>query len=116
MDAGAGPEDVGEAPADGSKPIEKSSAAEPGVDPIPSRTAPSFLRGTIVGVDCSSPPVATLTVVSGGRNWKMQVRDSKQILLIGADSFSCAWNKQKVALNYRETGDAAGNVISIEVQ
>jgi tetratricopeptide (TPR) repeat protein len=115
-DAALAPGDIGEAPADGSERIGRSSAAEPGVDPIPSRTAPSFLRGTIVGVDCSSPPVATLTVVSGGRNWKMQVRDSKQILLIGADAFSCAWSKQKVALNYRETGDAAGNVISIEVQ
>jgi hypothetical protein len=60
--------------------------------------------------------VATLAVVSGGKNWKMQVQDSKHILLIGAGSFSCSWSKQKVALNYRETGDAAGNVISIEVQ
>jgi hypothetical protein len=36
--------------------------------------------------------------------------------VIGADRFSCAWSKQRVALNYRTTGDGAGNVISIEVQ
>jgi hypothetical protein len=46
----------------------------------------------------------------------MQVADSKHVLVMGADEFSCAWNQQKVALNYSETGDAAGRVISIEVQ
>ena len=46
----------------------------------------------------------------------MQVADNKHALVIGADGFSCSWNKQKVALNYHETGDAAGNVVSIEVQ
>jgi len=46
----------------------------------------------------------------------MQVPDSKHTLVIGADEFSCSWNKQAVALNYRETGDAAGSVVSIEVQ
>lgn len=62
------------------------------------------------------PPVATLRVLSGAKTWKMQVPDSKHTLVIGADEFSCSWNKQAVALNYRETGDAAGNVVSIEVQ
>jgi tetratricopeptide (TPR) repeat protein len=115
-DSGAGLRTDREAPVNGSIRIEKSSAAEEGVGTISNQTPPDFLRGTIVSVDCSSPPVATLAVVSGGKNWKMQVQDSKHILLIGADSFSCSWSKQKVALNYRETGDAAGNVISIEVQ
>lgn len=84
---------------------------------IASNQAPlSFLRGTIVSVNCSSPPMATLMVLSDGKNWKMQVHDSKRVSVIGADSFSCSWSKQKVALNYWETGDASGNVISIEVQ
>jgi hypothetical protein len=86
------------------------------VDTIPNQTPLNFLRGTLVSVDCSSPPVATLTVISGGKNWKLQVRDSKHVLVIGADSFSCSWRRQNVALNYWETGEAAGNVISIEVQ
>ena len=114
--AGARPGDEGEAPVNGSLRIEKNATAEPDVGIIPNQTPPNFLRGTIVSIDCSSPPGATLTVVSGGKNWKMQVRDSKHVLLIGADSFSCSWSKQRVALNFRETGDAAGNVISIEVQ
>ena len=38
------------------------------------------------------------------------------VALIGADTFSCSWSKQKVALNYRETGAGAGRVVSIEVQ
>jgi len=46
----------------------------------------------------------------------MQVRDSKHVLVLGADEFSCSWKKQKVALNYRATGDTAGSVVSIEVQ
>jgi hypothetical protein len=46
----------------------------------------------------------------------MHIPDSKHVLVIGADGLSCSWNKQKVALNYRQTGDAAGSVVSIEVQ
>jgi hypothetical protein len=46
----------------------------------------------------------------------MHVSDSKHAVVIGADEFSCSWKKEKVAVNYRETGDATGNVVSIEVQ
>jgi hypothetical protein len=38
------------------------------------------------------------------------------MILIGADQFSCAWNKQKVAVNYRETGADSGSIISLEIQ
>ena len=69
-----------------------------------------------MSIDCSTPPEATLTVVSGGKTWKMQVPDSTHVLLIGADTFSCSWSRQKVAINYRETGTGAGRVVSIEVQ
>ena len=95
---------------------EKGPTVEEQVHAIPSQTPPSFLKGTIISVDCSTPPEATLTVVSGGKTWKMQVPDSKHAVLIGADLFSCSWSKQKVALNYRETGAGAGRVVSIEVQ
>ena len=75
-----------------------------------------FLKGTVTNVDCSVAPLATLTVLSGTKTWKMRVADTKHVLLLGADEFSCAWNKQKVALNYRENGEAVGSVVSIEVQ
>jgi tetratricopeptide (TPR) repeat protein len=106
----------GEEPENGYLRRGKSTTAEEAAHVTPNQTPPSFLKGTIVSVDCSSPPVATLTVVSGGKTWKMQVSDSKHVLLIGADVFSCSWSKQKVALNYRETGAAVGRVVSIEVQ
>ena len=115
-DSSAGPGDGEKALTSGSIRIEKSSTAAPGISGLPAQTPPDFLKGTIMSVDCSSPPAATLTVVSGGKSWKMHVGDSKHVLLIGSDLFSCSWNKQKVALNYRETGNATGNVISIELQ
>lgn len=106
----------GEVPENGAMRVDKGSTAEGAVRSVPNQTAPSFLKGTIVGVDCSTPPRATLTVVSGGKTWKMQVSDSKHVLLIGADVFSCYWSKQKVALNYRQLGAGSGQVVSIEVQ
>lgn len=96
--------------------IDANSIVEEHVRIIPSQTPSSFLKGTIMSIDCSTPPAATLTVVSNGKTWKMQVPDSKHVALIGADTFSCSWSKQKVALNYRETGAGAGRVVSIEVQ
>lgn len=96
-------------------PIETSPRPE-AVSQLPSQTLPKFLKGTIVSVDCSSAPSATLTVLSGTKTWKMHVSDSKHAVVIGADQFSCSWKKEKVGLNYRETGDATGNVVSIEVQ
>jgi tetratricopeptide (TPR) repeat protein len=83
---------------------------------LPDKTPPKFLKGIVKAVDCSSPPSATLTVVSGTKSWRMLVLDSKHVVVIGADEFSCSWTKQKVALNYRETSDAAGSVVSIEIQ
>jgi Flp pilus assembly protein TadD len=82
----------------------------------PNQGPPKFLKGVIQGIDCSSPPVATLTIASGKKSWKMQVPDSSHVLLIGADSFSCSWTQKKVAINYRETGEATGSVFSIEIQ
>ena len=110
-----GPASDEEASAGGSVRIKSSQETE-NVHPMPSQTPPGFLKGTIVSVDCSTPPNATLNVLSGSKTWKMQVPDSKHVLLIGADTFSCSWNKQKVALNYRETGAGEGRVVSIEVQ
>jgi Flp pilus assembly protein TadD len=84
--------------------------------PRPNQGPPKFLKGVIQGIDCSSPPAATLTVASGKKSWKMRVPDSAHILLIGADSFSCSWAQKKVAINYHETSDSTGSVFSIEIQ
>ena len=97
---------------------EKMSAASPEPNPKVAANlgAPKFIQGTLTNVDCSMPPLATLTVVSGAKSWKMKVADTNHFILIGADKFSCAWTKQKVALNYRETSDGEGSVVSLEIQ
>jgi tetratricopeptide (TPR) repeat protein len=82
------------------------------ITPAPAK----FIRGTLTSVDCSNPPLATLTVVSGSKTWKMKVTDRNHLILIGADQFSCDWQKQKVALNYRETLEGEGSVFSLELQ
>jgi tetratricopeptide (TPR) repeat protein len=88
----------------------------------PEPTAPKallpvrFLKGKITVVDCSSPPLALLTVVSGTKPWKLQVKDSGHVVVIGADNLSCAWKNQSVAVNFRVTGEANGDVVSVEVQ
>lgn len=95
--------------------IEKSPPTN-AIAPQASRSPVKFLKGTVVSVDCSAAPSATITVASGSKTWKMQVSDTKHVLVLGTDAFSCSWNKQKVALNYRQDGDTAGSVVSIEVQ
>jgi Tfp pilus assembly protein PilF len=79
-------------------------------------SATKFIRGTLSSVDCSTPPLATLTVVSGAETWKMNVADTNHLVLIGVDKFSCAWKRQKVALNYHQTSGGEGNVVSLEIQ
>ncbi len=75
-----------------------------------------FVKGTVLSVDCSAAPSATVNILSGSKTWQMRVSDTKHILVLGADAFSCDWKKQKVAVNYRETGEGIGTIVSIEVQ
>jgi tetratricopeptide (TPR) repeat protein len=105
-------------PVDPANSLHESSrtAAAPDIVTMPEGAPVKFLKGTIVSVDCSAAPAATATVLAGTKTWKMRIRDSNHVLLLGADAFSCAWTKQKVAMNYRETGDAAGIVVSIEIR
>jgi len=93
----------------------EASPAE-AVPAAPPASPVKFLKGSIVNVDCSATPGAALTIASLGKTWTMQVRDTHHVLVMGADGFSCQWSKQKVALNYRETGEGTGTVVSIEIQ
>ncbi|HEX3741063.1 MAG TPA: tetratricopeptide repeat protein [Terriglobales bacterium] len=92
-------------------PQQKDAAIE-----LPQQNNVRFIKGTVTSVDCSAQPAALVSVLSAGKTFNISVPDSKHVLLIGADAFSCAWKKQKVAINYRVTGDTAGEAISIEVQ
>ena len=100
--------------------VTRSQAAEDevggSVRPPPLSGPSKFLKGTLTRVDCSTPPLASLTVISGAKTWKMNVADRNHVILIGTDEFSCAWTKQKVALNYRETSEGEGSVVSLEIQ
>ena len=75
-----------------------------------------FLHGMLVAVDCSNPPVAIAAVRAGSTTWKFRAVDRARTIVIGADRFSCEWKNQKVEINYRETGEGKGDIISLELQ
>lgn len=86
------------------------------VEAPPPSTPVRFIKGKLSAVDCSAAPQALLSVVAGGRSFKLHIGDSKHLVLIGADEFSCDWKNKSVALNYRERQDGDGDVVSLEVQ
>jgi hypothetical protein len=61
-------------------------------------------------------PAAVLNLASGSKILKLHVSDAKHVIVIAAPAFSCAWANQRVAVNYRETGDEQGEVMSVELQ
>lgn len=75
-----------------------------------------FMKGVLVSVDCSAAPAATLSISSAGKKWKMLAPQSKKLILIGADDFSCSWTNRKVSVNYRKTGNDQGNLVSLEFE
>jgi hypothetical protein len=80
------------------------------------RRPTKFLEGKLVDVDCSQSPAAVLTVSSGSAVLKLRTADYKSVLLIGADSFSCAWNNRSVSVNYKSRGMSDGDLVSLEVR
>jgi hypothetical protein len=75
-----------------------------------------FLEGRLVGVDCSQSPAAVLTVASGKIVLKLRTANYKSLLLIGAATFSCAWNDRSVSVNYKPGGLSDGDLVSVEVR
>ncbi|HKC01445.1 MAG TPA: tetratricopeptide repeat protein [Terriglobales bacterium] len=82
-----------------------------------------FIKGKLAAVDCSIAPQALLRVVSAGRSFKLHIADTKHLVLLGADKFSCEWKNKNVALNYREhnnsnngDSDGDGDIVSFELQ
>jgi len=85
--------------------------------PKPGTTGPiQFVKGKLVGSDCSKPPDAVLTIVAGMRTYKLHTSDFKSLLVIGEDGFSCEWRNRMVAVNYRAVGKNEGEVVSVEMQ
>ncbi|MFZ0940872.1 MAG: hypothetical protein WAN63_15675, partial [Candidatus Sulfotelmatobacter sp.] len=75
-----------------------------------------FVQGRLVGVDCSQSPAAVLTVSSGKTVLKLHTADYKSLLLIGADTFSCAWNDRSVSINYKPSSLSDGDLVSVELR
>jgi len=80
------------------------------------RRTTKFVRGRLVAVDCSKPPVAVLTVHSDQGTLKLRTSDYKSLLLIGADDFSCEWRDRAVTANYKANGTGAGDLVSLEMR
>ena len=89
---------------------EKPAATAPDTRPV------KYLHGQVVAVDCATPPAATLTVTSAGKTLRMLTADTRKLILIGADAFSCSWKDRKVLVNYKPGGKADGDLVSLEVQ
>ncbi len=96
---------------------EEDADAAPKPAPVaqPSSGPVQFLKGKIVKSDCSKPPGAAITVISGMTTYTLHAADYKSVLVIGRDQFSCDWKNLPVAVNYRATGKHEGDVVSLEV-
>jgi len=82
---------------------------------LPSQPA-SFLKGRLVAIDCNSEPQAILEIKSANKTYHLRAKDRTKLPVIGADQFSCEWKGMAVAVNYWEVGEAAGTLISLEIQ
>lgn len=94
-----------------------SAQSSPEIRTLPVSNDPVlFMKGVLISVDCSAAPAATLTISSGGKKWKMLAPQTKKLVLIGADDFSCSWTNRKVSVNYRKSGTDQGNLVSMEFE
>ena len=111
---------VDAAPAEADPPSEEAASADH-PQQLPAKSEPDkrpmqFLKGKLVSVDCAQSPAAVLTVSSGGKTLKLRTENFKSLTLVGAGEFSCAWKNLPVAVNFRTSGKASGDLVSIEVQ
>lgn len=105
-----------EHPADQEEQVKSAENGQVRAVTLPAQTSPRFVKGKIASVDCGAVPGAMLSLATAGRTLKLHVGDTKHVLVIGADTFSCAWSNQRAAVNYRETGEGTGEVVSVELQ
>jgi hypothetical protein len=102
--------------------LDQDAAKRAAAQQLSQSTAPAdkrpakFLQGRLVGVDCSQSPAAVLTVVSGGTVLKLRTVDYKALVLIGSETFSCAWNDRSVSVNYKPGGLSDGDLLSVELR
>ena len=113
---GVRPQRAGESAAPAGAAEDEEADAAPKPTPVkPGTTGPvQFLKGKIVSSDCSKPPEAMVTILSGMTTYKLHTSDYKALLVIGEDQFSCDWKNRVVSVNYRAVGKHEGELVSIE--
>ena len=94
---------------------EDAADARPAPPPLDKRKV-QFLRGKLLRVDCASAPVATVSVLSGAKTWRLRAEDYHSLLLVGATEFSCGWTNLPVMVNYKAGGKSDGDLVSLEVR
>ena len=72
------------------------------------------LYGTLLSVDCSPAPQATVTIAIAGKPRQFRVADTGKLILIGADKFSCTWHDRKVLINYKDSPQP--EIVILELQ
>jgi tetratricopeptide (TPR) repeat protein len=75
-----------------------------------------FMKGKLVASDCSKPPGAVVTFVSGTKTYKLHTPDFKSLTVIGEEGFSCDWKNRVIAVNFRPVGKGQGELVSMELE
>ena len=75
----------------------------------------TFLKATLLSVDCSKSPTAVISVSRQGKILKFRTVDYKSLAVIGPTDFSCGWKQIPVNINYRAGGKMDGDLVSIEI-
>lgn len=92
------------------------NADTPPAGPSSARSGPlSFMRGTLVGMDCSAKPGAVATVVSGGKTWKLQAADTSRVETRTSQGF-CALTNKRVVIFYHKTAVDGGDLVGLDVE
>ena len=105
-----------------SKPATSPAAAEADLgletppEPQIDRRPIHYLKGKLISVDCSQPPVAIVTFSAGAKTLKLRTADYKSLTLVGAETFSCQWYNRLGEVNYKSGGIADGDLVSLEVR
>jgi tetratricopeptide (TPR) repeat protein len=93
-------------------PDEPAEPAKPKLDTRPIK----FVKGTLLSVDCSKAPEATLQVLAAGRKMLFRASEYKSMVVVGAEQTSCDWKDIHVAINYKPSGARSGDVVSLELE
>jgi len=97
--------------------LEELEAAQTGKDPEPDMASGpvKFLKGVLVSTTCAQDGSAILNLTVGAKRLKLHTRNSRKVLIMGANEFQCDWRNKRVSVNYRQRGPGEGELVSLEV-